>query len=391
MRTLYSDKRIGILFSIHNLGPGGAERHLLNVLKNLERSLFRPYVCCLDKYGEFVPPIEKMGIEVSDLSVKSLYSPHAVRGLIKLVYYLRNNRIQIVHNLLFKSIVIGTLAARIAGVAVIINSRRDMGWALNSRQRFLLNLTNRCTDKIIAVCEAVKKRSLEVENISEEKIAVIYNGIDTNDFSPQPSLKTNALRSKFKIPANSRVVGTITHLTKVKGNEYLVRAAPLVLKRFPHTRFLIVGDGDQKHALSSLAVKIGVKDRLIFTGQRNDITDILGLMHIYVCPSFSEGMSNSILEAMAMGKPVIATDVGGNRELVENGRNGLLVRPKNEFALARSMIELISQPERMAKMGIESRRMTIRKFQPSTMIDQLMQLYLSHLTIKTDLKLLAND
>ena len=377
VRLLGPTEKIKILFTLHNLGPGGVERHLLNLLEKIDYSRFQPYVCCLEKYGDFIEPIEKMGVEVTDLSIEKLYSLHALLGIYRLTSYMRREKIDIVHNFLLKSIVIGTFAAKMARLPVVINSRRDMGWALNRKQLFMLNMTNRYTDKLVAVCETVKDITITREKIDRAKIEVIYNGIDLEEFSPERNGEGDAVRSEFGIAPGDIVVGSITHLTKVKGNEYLIRAAPAILSEFPKTRFLIVGDGPLRKDMEALCVKKGIRDRVVFAGQRNNIPEILSAMNIFVCPSISEGFSNSILEAMAMGKPVVATDVGGNKELIRNGENGILVNPGDDKGLSENILTIIRNRDMARQMGQIGRELVVQKYDLNLIVQQLMELYIS--------------
>ncbi|RYD02072.1 hypothetical protein N752_26850 [Desulforamulus aquiferis] len=266
-----------------------------------------------------------------------------------LIRHLHNTRTSIMHAHSSKGALVGRVAAAIARTPVVIftahNSIFYEEWPewkkrlFASVERFLA----RFTDRIITVSDALKQELIEREGLQGKHITTIYNGIDVSRFETKNDLMT--IRKSMDIPELGPVIGTIARLASQKGLSYFLKAASL-LKDY-QVNFLIVGDGPLMEALQKEAVDLGIQNRVTFAGRREDIPEIMSIIDIFVLPSITEGLPLTILEAMAAGKPVVATQVGGIPEAIVQGKTGLMVPPKDPEALAVSLAGLLGERERI--------------------------------------------
>ncbi|MFH1666325.1 MAG: glycosyltransferase family 4 protein [Elusimicrobiota bacterium] len=213
---------------------------------------------------------------------------------------------------------------------------------------FLERVSSIITDKLVALTEGEKKESLKFKVGKPENWEVIHSGIDLNT---NPAQK-NELKKKLNIPENTLVIGTVARLEPVKGIKYFAQAFPFIVKSLnrPIT-FVIVGDGNQRNEIESIVEKDGLKEKVIFTGMRADITDLMSIMDIYVQPSENEGMGKTIIQALYLGKPIIATNVQGIPDLIFDGKTGLLVPPKNAQAISIAVEQMANSMQTANKLG----------------------------------------
>jgi glycosyltransferase involved in cell wall biosynthesis len=262
---------------------------------------------------------------------------------------------------------IGGIAGRIKDVPVVVTKRVD--FPIKGRFKY-----NKFADKIIAISQAVKKVLVD-GGVIEDKIVVIPSGIDTKKFDNVQN--GNYLFRTFNIPAKSLVIGTVAHLTDHKGHVYLIQAIPKILKEFPNCFFLFVGGGELKESLVEKARIFGVKDRIIFTGFREDIPEILSILDLFVLPSHLEGLCTSLMDAMYMKVPIVATTAGGISEVVENEKTGLLVPPKDPLALTETVIQLLKDEKKREKFTEEGKKRVLREFTASKMVKRIEKVYLA--------------
>jgi glycosyltransferase involved in cell wall biosynthesis len=219
-------------------------------------------------------------------------------------------------------------------------------------------------DSYIAISQKIKE-VLVSDGIAAERIFVVYSGIDPDRFRAESS---KALFSEFSIEEDEKVVINVAHLAGHKGQKYLVRAIPAVLERFPRTRFFIVGGGELMEELKALAVSLGLGDELVFTGFREDVGAFYRLADLFVMSSVEEGLGTAVLDALAVGKPVVATHSGGIPEMITNGENGLLVPAKNPSALADAISEMLAEPDNAAQMAARGPELVKTRFSIEAMV-----------------------
>jgi glycosyltransferase involved in cell wall biosynthesis len=210
------------------------------------------------------------------------------------------------------------------------------------------------------------------DGIPAERIFVVHSGIDPDRFVNESS---EHLISEFGIKSDEKIVINVAHLAGHKGQKYLVRAIPAVLERFPRARFFIVGGGELMEELKALAVSIGLNEELVFTGFREDVGAFYRLADLFVMSSVQEGLGTAVLDAMALGKPVVATHSGGIPEIIQDGQTGRLVTPADPAALAEGIIELLTNAEQAKRMASRGKEVVKRNFSVDAMVDKNIEVY----------------
>jgi len=361
--------RIKIIYLVDFLRTinAGTERQLGHLLERLPE---RGYSIWLISF-QTSPFLEREfsgmfpGVEMKTLGAKSDLSK-SIPSLIRLLFLMRRIRPDIVHTFFPDSNSVGILIAKLAGVKNLISSRRDMGYDLTSKVITRLKIANRFVPFIVANCRAVEEQAIRLENIREQKIRVIYNGILEDVYAEIMD------RKEEKDP----IIGIVANLNRpIKRVDLFVKAARIIHKDFPNAKFWIVGDGPLRKELEELTSKNGLNSSLVFWGRRDDVHKLLSQITIGVISSDTEGLSNSIMEYMQMGLPVVATDVGGNRELVNHGVTGYLVPPNDEEALAEKIIKLLKEPKSMTQMGKLGKEKIINQFSIEKMVRETIGLY----------------
>lgn len=349
---------IKILYLINNIKEAGAQKHLLEVISGLDKNKFEPNLITLD-----------------DLGVKRIYDFSGIKGIWRLVKIMKKDKPDILHTYLFSENILGCIAARIAGIPVVVSSRRDTGMLREGKWQHILayRLTNKLVDKILCVSEAVRKAVLAKEKVSPQKIEVIYNGVDIDKF--QVAGFRSQVKESLGIKNDEFLVGMIANFSWIKGHKDFIETAEMVLKKLPNTKFLLIGSGELLESLRSQVTGLKLEDRIMFLGTRNDIPELLSIMDVSVNASYSEGMSNTILESMAAGVPVVATAVDGNLETVVDGISGILVPSKNPQAMAEAIIKILRNKNLAKRMGENAKKLLQQKFTSEIMVKNLENLY----------------
>jgi len=382
---------IPILYVIPRMSIGGAQSHLLEVLRLLNRRRFSPLLCCLTTDRGVSPhllkQVRELDVPILDAEVRnaphSLIRPHTFLQMARMARILRHREVQVVHSYLFHANWFGTLTARLARVPVVIASRRNVDVYTRAEDRWACRAVNRLAHRVTAVAWAVRDHVHQNEGCPLEKIIVIPNGVEVNRFEwvASDQTKKEALGS-----VNGEVaIGTIARLVWYKGLEDLLQAATVIIGRYPLARFFVVGDGPLRQPLEEKTKALGLNGTVRFLGAVPNASSLLPHFDIVVLPSLWEGMSNSLLEAMAAGKPVVATDVGGSSEVVIDGKPGFLVPPKAPEALAGAVLHLLTDPELARDLGKAGRIRVEAEFTPEIMVARLEELYDSLLAARGSL------
>jgi L-malate glycosyltransferase len=378
---------IRVLKFVAAFGWGGTERQFVNLGLGLDRSRFAVHFGCLRRFGVMLDELEASGVPVIDYDVSSFRSGRAIAAELRLARDIRRLGIQIVHTYGFSSNVFAIPAARLAGASVVA-SVRDMGVYLSASQRAVQRWICRLADQVLVNAEAIKEW-LIADAYDGERITVIPNGIDLARFAKPAN---GRLHRELGLTADTPLVAAIGRVSRLKGLEDFITAAATVAPRFPSVRFLIIGepsfiargkvitvDGTYQEELTQLAVKLGVGDRLIFTGFRSDVEQVLAELAVSVLPSLSEGLSNTLLESMAAGVAVVATRVGGTAEVVQDSENGLLVAPNDPGSLAAAICRLLEAPAFAAQLGQAARRRILEHYSMPLYIQRTSHIYESML------------
>jgi glycosyltransferase involved in cell wall biosynthesis len=356
-----------VIHLITELDSGGAQTALLRYLTDHDRSRYRPTVVCLYNGDQVVAQqIRALGIEVVDVGMTR---PYRLDALWRLYRLLRKERPSILHCWMVHANLLGRLVGRLARVPVIITSRRNVEIGGPWRER-AKRLTRHLDHAVIAVCDLARQAEIERTGVAPDKVNTIYNGIVP---FPEVSAEIVAqLRHDLSMSEAAPVVVCISRLHPQKGHDDLLRAWQQVTAVYPQTYLLIVGDGERRSELELMAAQ---QPHIYFTGQRNDVPQLLALSRLLVLPSLWEGLPNVVLEAMAAGLPVVATAVGGTPELVIDGETGLLVPPRDPAALAQAIVTLLTDSDLAQRMGENGRLRVADRFTIGQMVQKTEQLY----------------
>jgi len=361
---------VKICYVIGQLDRGGAERQLYELAKGINRGVFHPVVVSLSSGGCWVEEFRKLGIQVIELQRRK---NRELSRLSRLIRLFRTIRPDIVHTYLYSANSYGRIAAIVTGVPVIIASERslpEVGKDKSRRQVFI--------DRILAlfshgiICNSRKAAETLVERYSFDpgKVFTVHNGISTDDF-----FKETGIAGKAR--TGQKVVGTVGRLHPSKNHRLFLDAARLVLERTGsgHLKFIIIGDGESRGELERHAQRSGIADNVVFAGERMDVPAMLKGMDVFVMSSLYEGLSNAIMEAMLAGLPVVATDAGGNRELVVDGETGFLCPLDDASSLAERILYLLGNGREAVLMGARGRERVIREFSVEKMVRATEKIY----------------
>lgn len=366
--------RIKIAFIIDSINAvSGTEKQLLSTIQLLDKTIFEPVLFCLRP--PIVPTdINCLGTDYIELKIYSLISLRGFLNIIKLAYELKNGKFDIVITYFVDSSIVGVVASKMARIKKIICWRRDLGFWYTAIILRVLRPLNKFVDKFLVNSESVKIHISEYENIPLDKIDVVYNGVDSSLF--RQIYNSHTLRQKYGLKDCEYVVGIAANFSRpVKRVDIFIKAAAAVHKKIPNVKFMILGGGYLREDLERLAISLNIVKYVIFTGLVENIAPVLSVWDVGVISSDSEGFSNSILEYMAAGLPVVATNVGGNSELVKDGASGFLVPPDDYLALAEKIVYLLSDPKLREKMGKEGLCIVRKKFAWDKKIKEIEQYY----------------
>jgi glycosyltransferase involved in cell wall biosynthesis len=362
---------------VTNLCTGGTERQVVALCGGLDRERFDLGVACLRRTGDFLPEIEGYGIPVREYPVRRLYDPRSLVRRARLALDLRRERVDLVHCHGFYANMFAVPAARLAGTRAVIASVRDLNDLLwTPAQKRAQRLVCRLADVVLVNAEAIAD-NLVRQGHERRRIAVVANGID---LSRPPARATGELRRELGLPAGARLVVVVSRLVRVggldvKGIGTFLEAGRRIVGRFPDAHLLVVGDGPYRPELEQHAARLGLDRQVRFTGLRRDVPAVLAEAEVVVVPSLTEGLSNSLLEAMAAGVPVVATRVGGNPELVVDGEHGLLVPPADPAALATAVERLLGEAATAARLARAARERVAARFSLERMVRETARLY----------------
>lgn len=368
LRMCAASKPVPIAFCITELDRGGAERALSSLVLGLDRQRWSPHVFCLGPRGHYADVLEASGIPVRCFNG---HGPRSLpRVLWQLTFALRRLRPALLQTFLFHGNLIGRIAARLAGIPVVVSGirvaeRRSPWYGRLDRW------TNGLVDHNVCVSQGVAEFSIRETGLKPGKITVIPNGVDFEAFANAIPADLASLGLNTGAP----VVITVARLEEQKGISDLLQAAVSVLKDRPDCQFLIVGDGRDRRLLEALAASLGIATAVWFVGSRPDVPALLRASSVFVLPSLWEGMPNALLEAMAAGLPVIATDVEGSREIVRSADLGLLVTPRNPETLANAILRLLRDPEFSARIAHASQRIVQERFTEHAAVASYVDLY----------------
>ena len=341
------------MFVITSMPVGGAETLLVNMMRRMNPELMRPEVICLKEAG----PLGESIADEFPIHTHLLAAKWDLRVLPRLVRLMRRRRADAVITVgAGDKMFWGRLAAYVAGVPVIASALHSTGWPDGVGR--LNRLLTPITDAFIAVANSHGEFLREFEGFPADKVHVIPNGVDCDRFHPDPSA-SKSVRTELDMADDAFLIGIVAALRSEKNHGMLVRAAAMLRKKCPDAHWLIVGDGPERESIESLIEDLQVADRVHLLGTRHDTPRILAALDVFTLCSLNEASPVSILEALACGVPVVATDVGSISESVQTGINGHLIPSRDPEAMVNAISALLVDPVRRREMGLAGRRLVV--------------------------------
>ncbi len=308
------------------------------------------------------------------LPLQRTYDLTALRGSLELRKFLKAQRIRIVQTFFESSDLWAGFVTKAMSSAKLVWSRRDMGILRTGKHHAAYRLMAGVPDRVFAVSEQVRQHCIDVDGIKPSRVQTIYNGLDLADW--------NSISQATKCEGEV-LITTVGNIRRVKGHDVFIRAAASVAAQFPQASFSIAGEVLEAEYFAELQVLVRdlkLSDRFRFAGGVTNLREHLSASDIFVLPSRSEGFSNAIVEAMAASLPVVATNVGGNAEAVQDGISGVIVPPEDPAALAAAMVQMLSDPAKAKQMGAEGKKLAAEKFTTEAMMGQVTRVYASLLS-----------
>ena len=360
--NLVSEDKINLLYLLTEYSVGGAEKAMVRIISKLDRSKYDITVAALRKgSGMLLPELEQLGVRMETLGAKGKLD--ALRIGFQLYRLLRNLQTEVLICSLFHPTILGRFVGKLTRTPVIVNWEHNE--VFGGIHRFLLNrLTLNFSDKVICDSEAAGAAFRRLFHPTSDLMEVVpIGGLDLAQYGHQEMATHPTIK-----------IGSVGRLVEQKGYPCLVEAVKLVSDRVSNVEFFIVGDGEESNHLQNLIKKLDLSEKVKLLGFRSDIPSILSQWDIYVQPSLWEGLCITVVEAIASGLPVVATNVGGIPESVIDGYNGFLVPPGNPEALVNKILELAKNPDLRQQMGNRSRRIAEKKYSLVKMVRDIEEL-----------------
>ena len=378
MRPSPEHRPLLIAHVVYHLGVGGLENGLVNLINRLPAAEFQHMIVCLTDFTEFAQRIQRDDVEIIALHKRP---GHDWRMFVELFRLFRRRKPDIVHSRNLASLE-AQIPAWLAGIRSRIHGEhgRDVSDMDGTNWKYILQ--RRAIRPFVHHYIALSR---DLESYLEEKIRVparritrIINGVDVGLFRPPETRSRGALPKDFA-SATDLVIGTVGRLEPIKDQGTLVRAFIELAERYPahreRLRLVLVGDGSTRQDLQELLGDTGLAGQVWFAGSREDVPQLMQAMDVFVLPSLAEGISNTIMEAMACGLPVVATDVGGNAELVMEGQSGFLVPRDDPSQMATALSSYLETPEIVEQQGQAARDRAEQAFSLAVMVDSYRRVY----------------
>lgn len=369
-------KQCNILHLVLDADIGGLQFVVFNLLKSIDRAKYRPFLGCLLN----TKPLESAfkGIDVQFISLNKPANLDVFLPF-KLAKILKEKDISLIHTHNTGPYLYGAIAARLAGVPVIIHTEHGRTFPDKKRLMRAEKILSIFTNQIISVSNILKQNLMRYENISSNKIRVVHNGIDVDRFCRRPSHEAKAIKKELGFEPDDFIIGNVARLDTVKDHENLIKAYAVVQEKVPQAKLLIIGEGPLKNEIVKLVNELEISQNVTFLSARKDIPELLNVIDIFVLSSRNEGISLTLLEAMASERAVIATEVGGNKEIIQHRLNGFLVPPSDFIKLSGAILELLNNKDLAMNLAIEARKTILMKFSVSAMTRQYEEVYAKYL------------
>jgi glycosyltransferase involved in cell wall biosynthesis len=361
---------------VHGFLEGGSERQMIQMASLLHDSgQFDVHVASLSTGGVLRPLVERLQVPIVDFPLTSFYDSSMLQQSRRFVSYLKRHKIRIVHSHDFYSNIFAMGGAALAGVRGRIASKRETTGTRTGAQKNAERWAFKLAHAVVANAGAVKDHLIDL-GVSDNKIEIIYNGLDLNRFNKNGGPHEALRRLELTTLKDRPLVTMVANFEyRIKDHPMLLRAAQRVKAEVPEAVFVIAGDGQLREETEKLATELGLRDSCLFIGRCASVPDLLAASEICVLSSQAEGFSNSILEYMAAGRAVVATNVGGASEAIVEGETGHLVNAGDDRAMAERLISLLRDPEKRRRMGSRGRDVVERKFSCDNRLTTTIALY----------------
>jgi len=363
---------VKLLFIIHSLKFGGAERQLVELIKGLNRRTYEVHLVCLDNVSEgYTELLTRIGVNIHYFSRSYKYD---LRPIFSICRFIKEKQIDLVHTFENLGSLFGLSAAKLSGRPVVCSAVRNAK-DKNFKLKLSVKIFAKFADILVANSKAGFANRFKKINPG---FKVVYNGVDFNRFKNE---KVDILKIKKDIGADNfkQVIGMVASLSSHKDHETLLDAAPVILRKFPELCFLFIGDGREREKLESKTRRSGLKDNVIFLGYRNDVDRVIQILDIAVLLTNSdvhlEGISNAIIEAMAVGVPVVASEGGGTNEIIKHDVNGLLVPPKHVEKTTEAITELLEDKTKAKRLATAAKNFVTERFSLQRYVKEYANIY----------------
>jgi L-malate glycosyltransferase len=363
------------VYLLDSLNVGGTETQAVELALRMAAAGYQVTLGCLRAQGPLLERLQGMPVEVREYHPRGgLDTPAGLYLLLRLSWFLRRENFDVVHTHDLWSNLLGVPAARLAGVPAIVSSRRDLGhldWYQGKRRVWLRRIQN-LSGMVLANATPIRDALISADGFKAEKVRVIPNGVDIERFRAG---RVDRHRLFPGVGDGPLVVLVGNMVSDVKGHPWLIAAAPAVIREFPSTRFVLVGDGKERVVFEGQVADLGLKENFLFLGRRGDVPEILGCCDIAVLPSRAEGLPNAVLEYMAARLPSIVSTAGGNAELIEDGVTGLLVPPEDSTTLSVSLLKLLRDPSLAKQLADRGHEFIVQNFSFERLVREVDSLY----------------
>jgi glycosyltransferase involved in cell wall biosynthesis len=366
-----------VLFIIDSFEQGGSERQALQLLRQLHESgEVRMRLACLQDRGSLKQEAEQLGIgEIHEYPLTSFYDRNFVKQLRRLVSYVKEHQIDVVHTHCFYTNIFGMTGGFLAGVPARVTSKGETDGFRTAMQKRAERMSFVLGHRVIANCLVVQAMLIS-EGVNPKRVIQHYNGLDLDRLKVSPDISRDDASAKFGLPSGRRFITIVANLRNpVKDHPMFLRAAARVRAAVPDAAFVIAGEGELMPSLRELAAELGIAGDVHFIGRCDDVAMLLLASNVGVLSSKAEGFANAILEYMAAGLPVVATEVGGVREAIVEGETGYIVPSGDDEAMARRIIQVLADDDEARAMGSRGKAIVAEKFSSEHHLRHTLELY----------------
>ena len=367
--------RVRIVYVLDNLQTGGTELNAVRTAEHLNRERFDIQFLCLQPEGPLRARLDKAGIQVTDIGISGFLSASALKRGREIQRHLKRDGTHIVHAHDPYANVLAAPWARIAGGVAVITSHRWWRNVHPLKVRVANRVSYRFAHRVLANSESVGKLVVRDEGVHPSRLVVVPNFVEASAFEPLDPARRNELRSQLGLAPSDITVGTIANLYPVKDQAMLLRVAARVLVSLPDIRFVLIGEGAERQALTEQARALGIADRVLMPGRISHVPGLPGVFDVSVLTSREEGFPNFVAESMAAARAVVATEVGGVPDAVVHGETGLLVRQGDDAAAAASLLRVLNEPGFRDQLARNALRHAREHFHVDIVLRKLETLY----------------